>query len=350
MKVELLAPGGSYETVIAALNAGADAVYTGGEKFGARANADNLTIEQLKSVIDYAHLHGRKIYLTINTLLKENEIKKELYDYLEPLYVHGLDAVIVQDYGVLEFVRKYFPQLHVHASTQMTILGELTVKELKNKGVIRIVTPRELSIPEIKKIKENCDIEISSQIPTFSSVYFASSLSNPNIGGGINIKTKDQDFSMSRKLYLQSSYDPQFNPEKTVKLETHLGYVLAEMKTNLDKTMFQEASATAHDIKQAVTGAKYYLLCDYLDMTPISTTTTDIDEILILRKAKRISSNIRKEFSTKIGREKWRPWYTEYLMNNPYSVDMFKRFINHIFSQMSNEELIEESVLEVGYF
>ena len=166
----------------------------------------------------------------------------------------------------------------------------------------------------------------------------------------INIKTKDQDFSMSRKLYLQSSYDPQFNPEKTVKLETHLGYVLAEMKTNLDKTMFQEASATAHDIKQAVTGAKYYLLCDYLDMTPISTTTTDIDEILILRKAKRISSNIRKEFSTKIGREKWRPWYTEYLMNNPYSVDMFKRFINHIFSQMSNEELIEESVLEVGYF
>lgn len=202
----------------------------------------------------------------------------------------------------------------------------------------------------VEKVEENCDIEISSQIPTFSSVYFASSLSNPNIGGGINIKTKDQDFSMSRKLYLQSSYDPQFNPEKTVKLETHLGYVLAEMKTNLDKTMFQEASATAHDIKQAVTGAKYYLLCDYLDMTPISTTTTDIDEILILRKAKRISSNIRKEFSTKIGREKWRSWYTEYLMNNPYSVDMFKRFINHIFSQMSNEELIEESVLEVGYF
>jgi len=202
----------------------------------------------------------------------------------------------------------------------------------------------------VEKVEENCDIEISSQIPTFSSVYFASSLSNPNIGGGINIKTKDQDFSMSRKLYLQSSYDPQFNPEKTVKLETHLGYVLAEMKTNLDKTMFQEASATAHDIKQAVTGAKYYLLCDYLDMTPISTTTTDIDEILILRKDKRISSNIRKEFSTKIGREKWRPWYTEYLMNNPYSVDMFKRFINHIFSQMSNEELIEESVLEVGYF
>lgn len=202
----------------------------------------------------------------------------------------------------------------------------------------------------IEKVEGSCNVEVSSQISTFSSVYFASSLSTPNLGGGINIKTKDQDFSMSRKLYLQSSYDPEFNPDKTVKLETHLGYILAEMKTNLDKTMFQEASATAHDIKQAVTGAKYYLLCDFLDMTPISTTTTDIDEILIVRKAKRISSNIRKEFSTKTGRNKWREWYAKYLNENPYSAEIFGRFVNHIISQMKNEELIEESVLEVGYF
>lgn len=202
----------------------------------------------------------------------------------------------------------------------------------------------------IVKTQGNCDIEINSQIPTFSSVYFASSLSTPNLGGGINIKTKAQDFSMSRKLYLKSSYDPSFNPLKTVRLETHLGYVLAEIKTNLDKTMFQEASATAHDIKQAVTGAKYYLLCDFLDMTPISTTITDIDEILILRKAKRISSNIRKEFSTKIGRDKWREWYVNYLCENPYSPELFGRFINHIISQMNNEELIEKSVLKIGYF
>lgn len=202
----------------------------------------------------------------------------------------------------------------------------------------------------IEKIQGSCNIEVSSQISTFSSVYFASSLSIPNIGGGINIKTKDQDFSMSRKLYLQSSYDPEFDPEKTVRLETHLGYVLAEMKTNLDKTMFQEASATAHDIKQAVTGAKYYLLCDFLDMTPISTTTTDIDEILIVRKAKRISSNTRKAFSTRAGREKWRKWYVKYLSDNPYSSEILGRFFNHIISQMNNEELVEESVLEVGYF
>lgn len=195
-----------------------------------------------------------------------------------------------------------------------------------------------------------CNITISSQTPTFSSVYFASSLSSPEIGGGINIKTKDQDFAMSRTLYLKSSYSPDFHDDETVQLTTHLGYVLAELKTNLDKTMFQEASATAHDIKQAVTGAKYYLLCDWLDMTPISTTTTDIDEILLVRKAKRINSNVRKAYSTFSGRQRNRDAYVKYLKDNPYAPDVFKRFIEHIFSQMQNEELIEESVLNIGYF
>ena len=201
-------------------------------------------------------------------------------------------------------------------------------------------------------IKEfgKCDVEVGSQTATFSSAYFASSLSSPAIGGGLSIKTKDQDFSMSRTLYLRSSYTPTFDAEKTVTVITHLGYVMAELKTNLDKTMYQEASATAHDVKLAVTGAKYYLLCDFLDMTPISTATTDIDEILIVRKAKRISSNVRKGFSTFAGRQAHRAWYINYLTNNPYSADIFKRFIDHIFSQMKNEDLIEESVLNLGHF
>ncbi|WP_315439012.1 Bpu10I family restriction endonuclease [uncultured Selenomonas sp.] len=200
----------------------------------------------------------------------------------------------------------------------------------------------------IEKRYGRCDIKISSQIPTFSSVYFASSLSVPEIGGGIKIKTKDQDFSMTRTLYIKSSYSPDFKESETARL--NLGYVLAELKTNLDKTMFQEASATAHDIKQAVTGAKYFLLCEWLDMTPISTATTDIDEILILRKAKRISSNIRKEYSTFSGRQKNRNSYVKYLEDNPYAIDLFKRFIEHIYSQMENEDLIEENVLDIGYF
>lgn len=202
----------------------------------------------------------------------------------------------------------------------------------------------------IEKKYGKCEIDIDSQTPVFSSVYFNSSLSNPGIGGGLNIKTKDQDFSMSRKLYLKSSYSEVFEKEYTNEITTHLGYILAELKTNLDKTMFQEASATAHDVKLAVTGAKYFLLCDFLDMKPISTATTDIDEILILRKAKRINSNVRSKFSTYKGRQELRQNYVDYLQKNPYSVDMFIRLVEHIFSQLTNEELIEEDILNIGYF
>lgn len=206
----------------------------------------------------------------------------------------------------------------------------------------------------VKKCIENkyghCEIDIDSQTPVFSSLSFNSSLSNPGIGGGLSIKTKNQDFAMSRKLYLKSSYSERFESECTNEITTHLGYVLAKLKTNLDKTMFQEASATAHDVKLAVTGAKYYLLCDFLDMKLISTATTDIDEILILRKAKRINSNIRSKFSTYEGRKESRQDYIEYLRKNPYSVDVFKRFVEHIFWQLANGELIEENILKIGYF
>ena len=160
-EVELLAPAGSYDIAIAAINAGADAVYLGGENFGARANAENLKTEEIIDVLNYAHLNGRKVYLTINTLLKNKEIKNDLYDFLRPLYENGLDSVIVQDIGVLLFVKKYFPELKIHASTQMTIEGKETVKWLKNLGAKRVVLPRELSIDEIKDLK-GTDIEIES--------------------------------------------------------------------------------------------------------------------------------------------------------------------------------------------
>lgn len=195
-----------------------------------------------------------------------------------------------------------------------------------------------------------CDMEIGSQIATFSSAYFESNVKSHKTGGGLCIKTKTQDFSISRTLYLRASYTPTFDEEKTVTVATHLGYVIAELKTNLDKTMFQEASATAHDLKLAVPRAKYYLICDFLDMTPISTATTDIDEVLIVRKASRINANIRRHFSSYAGRQSHRNWYMDYLKNNPYSADVFKRFIEHIFSQIKDEDLIEKRVLDLGYF
>ena len=152
MKVELLAPAGSYEALEAAFEAGADAVYLGGQKFGARAYADNLDQEQLIRAIDLAHLKGKQLYLTINTLLKNRELETELYEYLAPLYEAGLDAVIVQDPGVMDFVKTYFPGLHIHASTQMTITGVESAKLLQKAGATRVVTARELSLEEIKKI------------------------------------------------------------------------------------------------------------------------------------------------------------------------------------------------------
>lgn len=161
-KIELLAPAGSFDSMKAAIHAGADAVYIGGSMFGARAYANNLDEDTMLQAIDYAHLHNKSLYLTVNTLLKNSELNSTLYDYLKTYYEHGLDAVIVQDIGVLNFVRANFPELPIHASTQMTICGAEGAKMLKDLGASRIVTARELSLNEIKTIHDNVDIEIES--------------------------------------------------------------------------------------------------------------------------------------------------------------------------------------------
>lgn len=159
---EILAPAGSYECMKAAFNAGADAVYLGGGMFGARAYAENFGEEELIRAIDYAHLRGKKLYLTVNTLLKSYELNTQLISYLKPLYNAGLDAVIVQDIGVLKEIRKNFPDMPIHASTQMTVTGVYFARELKELGVTRIVTARELSYDEIRHIYENVGLEIES--------------------------------------------------------------------------------------------------------------------------------------------------------------------------------------------
>lgn len=162
-KVELLAPCGSYESFLAAVNAGADAVYLGGREFGARAYAENFSEEELVSVIRQAHLFGVKVYLTVNTLVKDREFSR-IYGYIQPLYEAGLDGVIVQDMGVLGFLKEYFPDLKFHASTQMTITGIYGASYLKEAGCERIVPARELSLEEIKYIKEKVPVEIEAFI------------------------------------------------------------------------------------------------------------------------------------------------------------------------------------------
>lgn len=161
-EIELLAPAGSYETFCAVLRAGADAVYLGGSQFGARAYADNFTENELLAAIDYAHIHGRSVYLTVNTLFKEEELENRLYDYLRPYYEQGLDAVIVQDMGALSLIRREFPDMEIHTSTQMTVTGAEGAAYMKSLGASRVVTARELSLSEIRRIHEETGVELES--------------------------------------------------------------------------------------------------------------------------------------------------------------------------------------------
>lgn len=157
--VEILAPAGSMECPRAAVAAGADAIYLGGTKFGARAYAQNLSEEDLVQAIEYVHIHGRKIYMTVNTLLKDRELN-ELYAYLLPYYKAGLDGVIVQDIGAVKFIGEYFPEMPVHASTQMTITNTLGADFLKRYGITRVVPARELSLKEIRDMKKQTGLEM----------------------------------------------------------------------------------------------------------------------------------------------------------------------------------------------
>lgn len=181
----------------------------------------------------------------------------------------------------------------------------------------------------------------------FSSITFSGSLANPLIGGGMLVRTKNQDFALSRELFLKTSYDANFEHSKNE--NTFLAYIAAEMKTNLDKTMFQEACATAHDVKTSVAGSKYFLLCEWLDMTPLSTAATDIDEVLILR-GKRLGSQVRKHYATYQGRNVKRTDYENYLSLNPFRSSVFLRLISHILATFDDGNPIEEDALLRGYF
>ena len=160
-RVEILAPAGSYESMVAAVNAGANAVYIGGSRFGARAYADNLDEEAMIRAIDFVHLHNCRIYMTVNTLVKEKELP-ELYGYLKPYYEAGLDAVLVQDLGVFSYIREYFPDLPLHISTQMTVTGKYSAADLKRMGAVRVVPARELSLKEIREIGETTGLEVET--------------------------------------------------------------------------------------------------------------------------------------------------------------------------------------------
>lgn len=159
--IEILAPCGSYDILKAAIKAGTDACYIGGSRFGARAYADNFSDAQLEEAIDYIHIHGKKLYLTVNTLIKESELS-DVFSYIKNCYEAGIDAFIVQDFGVFKLIRDNFPDAVIHCSTQMNITSYHAAKLMKEYGAARVVTAREMTLNEIKLIKDKVDIEVET--------------------------------------------------------------------------------------------------------------------------------------------------------------------------------------------
>jgi len=183
MKPELLSPAGSMDSLRAAVNSGCDAVYLGGKKFGARAYAGNFDLKELEEACDYCHLRGVKVYVTVNTVYKDEELKEFLV-YIKDLYEMGVDALIMQDAGAAKLVKEHFPDFPLHASTQMTCNSLADVKYWESQGFDKIVLSRELSIEEIKHITENVDAEIETFVHGALCVCYSGQCIMSSILGG----------------------------------------------------------------------------------------------------------------------------------------------------------------------
>ena len=183
---------------------------------------------------------------------------------------------------------------------------------------------------------------------TFAGLSFVSSLAELGSAGYPQLRTKNQDFVVGKRLYMMLSFDKNFSDAERV--ESHLGYVCAECKTNLDKTMFQEAVATSKDLKTAVPSSLYFIVCEYLDMTSVPLTTTHIDDVLIVRKAKRMSANLRQEFRTADERQSRRDEYVHFLKSSEYCVDVFQRMIDKIQLALDTSAPETDDVLSRGHF
>jgi hypothetical protein len=183
---------------------------------------------------------------------------------------------------------------------------------------------------------------------TFAGLAFLSSIGNPGTGGDPLTRIKDQDFTIGKPLFIQTSFERNFQHSNFI--ESYLGYVCAECKTNLDKTMFQEAVATSRDLKIVVPGSLYFLICEFLDMTPISITSTQIDDVLIVRKARRIPANVRQSYNSPIARKKHRQQYAEFIDTYKYHADVFQRMVNKIQHLIRASDPDPNKVLAQGHF
>lgn len=203
-KPEILAPAGTVESVRAAVNAGADAVYVGGNMFSARAFAGNFDTNELLDTIDYCHIHNVKLYMAVNTLLKNNELSM-LTDYMEPFVKQGVDGVIIQDMGVFRILKKAFPELPLHGSTQMSITSSYGAEFLRNLGFTRFVPARELSLNEIKQIKAKTDMEIETFVHGAMCYCYSGKCLMSSYAGGRS-GNRGRCAQPCRKLYTGNGY------------------------------------------------------------------------------------------------------------------------------------------------
>ena len=224
--MKIVAPAGNMERFYSAISATADEIYLGLKGFGARRNAENFTVEELKKAIDYAHLRGSRIFLTLNTIMTNREIEL-LYPTLKDLYNYGLDAIIVQDIGYAEYLHKNFPNIEIHGSTQMTVANYYEINYLKELGFKRIVLPRELSFEEIKEIRKNTDIELEvfvsgSLCISFSGNCYMSSFiggRSGNRGMCAQPCRKEYKTSCGEKSYFLSPKDQLYGLDEIKKLQ-----------------------------------------------------------------------------------------------------------------------------------
>ena len=224
--MKIVAPAGNMERFYSAISATADEIYLGLKGFGARRNAENFTIEELKQAIDYAHLRGSRIFLTLNTIMTNREIEL-LYPTLKDLYNYGLDAIIVQDLGYAEYLHRNFPSIEIHGSTQMTVANYYEINYLKELGFKRIVLPRELSFEEIKEIRKNTDIELEvfvsgSLCISFSGNCYMSSFiggRSGNRGMCAQPCRKEYKTSCGEKSYFLSPKDQLYGLDEIKKLQ-----------------------------------------------------------------------------------------------------------------------------------
>lgn len=224
--MKIVAPAGNMERFYSAISATADEIYLGLKGFGARRNAENFTVEELKQAIDYAHLRGSRIFLTLNTIMTNREIEL-LYPTLKDLYNYGLDAIIVQDLGYAEYLHKNFSSIEIHGSTQMTVANYYEINYLKELGFKRIVLPRELSFEEIKEIREHTDMELEvfvsgSLCISFSGNCYMSSFiggRSGNRGMCAQPCRKEYKTSCGEKSYFLSPKDQLYGLDEIKKLQ-----------------------------------------------------------------------------------------------------------------------------------